>query len=186
MPARIIDGKAIAASLLEDIARRVASLTKAGVVPGLAAVLVGDDPASVTYVAGKQRDAQSVGMASFVHRLDASTQQDELIELVEQLNADPAVHGVIVQMPLPPTLDAVAAQEALDPAKDVDGLHPENAGLLTLGRPRFVPCTPLGIQVLLERSGAEVEGSHVVVVGRSQLVGRQRDRRRQRLLKLKA
>src|SRR6266516_4631142 len=142
MTARIIDGKSIATSVLGDVRRQVADLKKAGVVPGLAAVLVGADPASATYVAGKERDAQSVGMASFVHRLAASTSQEELIELVEGLNIDPAVHGIIVQMPLPPPLDPVAAQEALDPAKDVDGLHPENAGLLSLGRPRFVPCTP--------------------------------------------
>ena len=172
MAARIIDGKRIAAALLEDLAAKVADLAKVGVVPGLAAVLVGDDPASAAYVAGKEKDAHSVGMASFVHRLDSSVNQNELIGIVEQLNRDEAVHGLIVQMPLPPHLDAVAAQEALDPAKDVDALHPVNVGLLALGRPRFVPCTPLGIQVLLERSGIEVAGSHVVVVGRSQLVGR--------------
>jgi methylenetetrahydrofolate dehydrogenase (NADP+)/methenyltetrahydrofolate cyclohydrolase len=133
---------------------------------------VGDDPASAAYVAGKEKDAHAVGMASFVHRLPASTSQDELMDLVRDLNGDPAVRGIIVQMPLPPQLDAVAAQEALNPLKDVDGLHPENAGLLSQGRPRFVPCTPLGIQVLLERSGTQVDGAHVVVVGRSQLVGR--------------
>src|SRR5882672_4305551 len=156
MPARIIDGKAVAASILEEVGVRVRTLAEAGVTPGLAAVLVGDDPASATYVAGKERDAHAVGMASFVHRLPASTSQDALMDLVRDLNADPAVHGIIVQMPLPPQLDPVAAQEALSPVKDVDGLHPENAGLLTLGRPRFVPCTPLGIQVLLERSGTQV------------------------------
>lgn len=172
MTARIINGKETASSLLADMVSQVADLKKSGVVPGLAAVLVGDDPASSTYVAGKERDAQSVGMASFVHRLAASITQVELLALVHQLNADPAVHGIIVQMPLPAHLDTVAAQEALDPAKDVDGLHPANAGLLSLGRPRFIPCTPLGVQVLLERYEIPVAGSHVVVVGRSQLVGR--------------
>lgn len=172
MTARIIDGKAVASSLLADMAARVAKLKAAGIVPGLAAVLVGDDPASAAYVAGKERDARAVGMASFVHRLDAAITQGELLDLVGQLNDDPAVHGVIVQMPLPGHLDAVAAQEALNPAKDVDGLHPVSAGLLTLGRPRFVPCTPLGIQVLLEVSQIPVAGAYVVVVGRSQLVGR--------------
>lgn len=172
MPARIIDGKAVAAGALGEVAQRVRRLEAGGIRPGLAAVLANDDPGSATYVAGKERDAQSVGMASFVHRLDDAATQAELVDLVRQLNADPAVHGVIVQMPLWPHLDAVGAQEALDPTKDVDGLHPENAGLLSLGRPRFVPCTPLGIQVLLERSGIPVEGRHVVVVGRSQLVGR--------------
>lgn len=172
MSAAIIDGKAVAASVLAEVATRVQALQARGVVPGLAAVLVGDDPASVTYVAGKERDARSVGMASFVQRLPATLGQVALMELVAQLNDDPAVHGMIVQMPLPAHLDAIAAQEALNPLKDVDGLHPENAGLLSLGRPRFVPCTPLGIQVLLEHAGTKVDGAHVVVVGRSQLVGR--------------
>jgi methylenetetrahydrofolate dehydrogenase (NADP+)/methenyltetrahydrofolate cyclohydrolase len=172
MTAQIIDVKAMAADLLQEMAGRVGDLKQAGITPGLAAVLVGDDPASATYVAGKERDAHAIGIASFVHRRSAGTQQRELMDLVAELNADPAVHGIIVQMPLPGHLDPVAAQEALDPAKDVDGLTPENAGLLALGRPRFVPCTPLGIQVLLERCGVEVPGSHVVVVGRSQLVGR--------------
>jgi methylenetetrahydrofolate dehydrogenase (NADP+)/methenyltetrahydrofolate cyclohydrolase len=172
MPARIIDGKAVAASVLSDVAGRVRSLQTAGITPGLAAVLANDDPGSAAYVAGKERDAQSVGMASSVHRLAQSAGQDELMDLVRRLSDDPAVHGVIVQMPLWSHLDAVAAQEALDPRKDVDGLHPENAGLLSLGRPRFVPCTPLGIQVLLQQAGTRVESAHVVVVGRSQLVGR--------------
>jgi methylenetetrahydrofolate dehydrogenase (NADP+)/methenyltetrahydrofolate cyclohydrolase len=172
MPARIIDGKAVAASILEELSSRVRSLQESGITPGLAAVLVGDNPASAAYVAGKERDAHAVGMASFVHRLPASTSQGELMDVVRTLNDDPAVHGIIVQMPLPPQLDTVAAQEAVNPVKDIDGLHPENAGLLSLGRPRFVPCTPLGIQVLLERSGTPVDGAYVVVVGRSQLVGR--------------
>ncbi|GAC1365978.1 MAG: bifunctional methylenetetrahydrofolate dehydrogenase/methenyltetrahydrofolate cyclohydrolase FolD [Actinomycetota bacterium] len=172
MTARIIDGKAIASALLEEMSHQVDVLKKLGIVPGLAAVLVGDDPGSATYVAGKERDAHSIGMASFVHRLAASATQHQLLALVARLNTDPAVHGIIVQMPLPGHLDAVQAQEALDPAKDVDGLHPATVGLLTLGRPSFVPCTPRGIQVLLEASGIPVAGSHVVVVGRSQLVGR--------------
>ena len=172
MAARIIDGKAVATDLLQAMAGQVGELKRRGITPGLAAVLVGDDPASSTYVAGKERDAQAIGMASFVHRRPATMSQAELMDLVGTLNADPAVHGIIVQMPLPAHLDPVAAQEALNPAKDVDGLHPENAGLLALGRARFVPCTPLGIQVLLERYGVVVEGSDVVVVGRSQLVGR--------------
>jgi methylenetetrahydrofolate dehydrogenase (NADP+)/methenyltetrahydrofolate cyclohydrolase len=170
--AQIIDGKRIAAAVLEDLRAQIANLKETGITPGLAAVLVGEDPASVVYVAGKEKDARSVGMASFVHRLPETTTQAELDALVEQLNSNPAVHGIIVQMPLPPGLDAARAQETLDPAKDVDGLHPVNVGLLALGRPRFVPATPLGIQVLLQHTGVTVEGSHVVVVGRSQLVGR--------------
>lgn len=172
MTAALIDGKAAAAAIRQELARTVAGLAAAGVVPGLAAVLVGDDPASAVYVAGKERDAQAVGMASFVHRLPAQTTQGDLLDLVARLNADPAVHGIIVQMPLPGHLDAVAAQEAVHPSKDVDGLHPDNAGLLALGRPRFIPCTPLGILVLLERAGVPVPGAHAVVIGRSALVGR--------------
>ncbi|MGH2718344.1 MAG: bifunctional 5,10-methylenetetrahydrofolate dehydrogenase/5,10-methenyltetrahydrofolate cyclohydrolase [Actinomycetota bacterium] len=172
MAATIIDGKAVAAQVLAGLKGQVAALVGRGTTPGLAAVLVGDDPASAAYVAGKERDAAAVGIASFVHRLPTETSQEALLGLVAGLNADPAVHGVIVQMPLPGHLDTAAAQEALDPGKDVDGLHPQNAGLLALGRARFVPCTPLGIQWLLDSAGVTVEGSHAVVVGRSQLVGR--------------
>ncbi|HEU5004446.1 MAG TPA: bifunctional 5,10-methylenetetrahydrofolate dehydrogenase/5,10-methenyltetrahydrofolate cyclohydrolase [Actinomycetota bacterium] len=172
MTAALIDGKATAAAVRQELAGKVAALASDGIVPGLAAVLVGEDPASAVYVAGKERDATAVGMASFVHRLPAGTVQAELLDLLARLNADPAVHGIIVQMPLPGHLDTAAAQEAVDPAKDVDGLHPDNAGLLALGRPRFIPCTPLGILVLLERAGVQVSGAHAVVVGRSALVGR--------------
>lgn len=172
MTAELIDGKAVAAAVRSELAGMVATLAAAGIVPGLAAVLVGEDPASAVYVAGKERDARAVGMASFVHRLPADSSQGELLDLVDRLNADPAVHGIIVQMPLPGHLDTVAAQEAVDPSKDVDGLHPDNAGLLALGRPRFIPCTPLGILVLLERAGVQVAGAPAVVVGRSALVGR--------------
>jgi methylenetetrahydrofolate dehydrogenase (NADP+)/methenyltetrahydrofolate cyclohydrolase len=172
MGARIINGKVIAAGVRERVTERVRQLKKAGVVPGLAAVLVGDDPASRIYVTGKQKDAHSVGIESFVHALPADLRQEDLLALIDDLNADPRVHGILVQLPLPKGLDDDAAVSAVVPAKDVDGLHPENRGLLTLGRPRFVPCTPLGVQVLLEREGVETEGAHVVIVGRSQLVGR--------------
>ena len=147
-------------------------MKKRGVTPGLAAVLVGEDEASKVYVAGKEKAAAEASMASFVHRLPASTSQEKLLALIDELNRDDRVHGILVQMPLPKGLDEVVAQDAVDPRKDVDGLHPENAGLLSLGRPRFVPCTPLGVKILLERSGTKVEGAKVVVVGRSNLVGR--------------
>jgi methylenetetrahydrofolate dehydrogenase (NADP+)/methenyltetrahydrofolate cyclohydrolase len=172
MTARIIDGKAAAAEVRAQLAGEVGELATHGVIPGLAAVLVGDDPASQVYVGSKEKAAQAIGMASFVHRMPAETTQDELLARVAELNDDPAVHGIIVQLPLPRGLDPIAAQEALDFRKDVDGLTPMSAGLLALGRPRFVPCTPLGVQSLLIREGVKVEGSHTVVVGRSNLVGR--------------
>jgi methylenetetrahydrofolate dehydrogenase (NADP+)/methenyltetrahydrofolate cyclohydrolase len=170
--ARVIDGKAAAAEVRAQLSTQIQELSRVGVVPGLAAVLVGDDPGSHVYVGAKERAAHALGMASFIHRMPADTTQAELMQRVAELNADPAVHGIIVQLPLPRHLDPIAAQEALDFTKDVDGLTPMSAGLLALGRPRFVPCTPLGVQYLLAREGIKVEGSHTVVVGRSNLVGR--------------
>lgn len=170
--ATIIDGKAIAAAERERIAEQTAHLAQRGVVPGLAAVLVGDDPASHVYVRQKERMSQQVGMRSLGARLPADVSQDDLHAEIDRLNADPAVSGIIVQMPLPGQLDAVTAQERVDPRKDVDCLHPENGGRLLRGDPRFVPATPLGCQVLLQRSGIKVDGAHVVIIGRSQLVGR--------------
>lgn len=172
MPAQILDGKETAARERARIAGEVAALAARGVVPGLAAVLVGDDPASAVYVAGKERDCQSVGMASYGVRLPATATQDELHAEVDRLAADPLVSGIIVQMPLPGHLDAVAAQERTPPVKDVDGLHPANAGRLVRGDPLFVPATPLGCKVLLDAYGIATAGADVVVVGRSQLVGR--------------
>ncbi len=172
MTARIIDGKATAAAERERIAADTAELAAKDIVPGLAAILVGDDPASHVYVGQKERMCERVGMTSHGVRLSADTTQDELHDEIDRLNADPAVSGVIVQMPLPPTLDAIAAQERVDPLKDVDGLHPDNAGRLLRGDPRFVPATPLGCQVLLRTAGITVNGARVVIIGRSQLVGR--------------
>ncbi|MGH8897758.1 MAG: bifunctional 5,10-methylenetetrahydrofolate dehydrogenase/5,10-methenyltetrahydrofolate cyclohydrolase [Egibacteraceae bacterium] len=172
MSARIIDGNATAAEERGRIAAEVAELAAKGIVPGLAAVLVGDDPASHVYVNGKERDCQAVGMRSLGARLPAGIAQDELHAEIDRLNADPEVSGTIVQMPLPDHLDAIAAQERIDPDKDVDGLHPVNAGRLLRGDPLFVPATPLGVQVLLTRYGIPVAGADVVIVGRSQLVGR--------------
>ena len=172
MTARIIDGKAIAAAERERISREVAALAAEGIVPGLAAILVGDDPASEVYVRGKERDCEAVGMRSLGARLPAYTTQAELHAEIDRLNADPAVSGIIVQMPLPGHLDPIAAQERIDPAKDVDGLHPVSAGRLLRGDPLFVPATPLGCQVLLREADVPIAGAHVVIVGRSQLVGR--------------
>ncbi len=172
MTARIIDGKATAASQREQVAAEVSELAGRGIVPGLAAVLVGDDPASHVYVNGKERDCQAVGMRSLGARLPADISQDELHAEVDRLNGDPDVSGVIVQMPLPDHLDAVAAQERIDPLKDVDGLHPVNAGRLLRGDPFLVPATPLGCQVLLTTYDVPTRGANVVIIGRSQLVGR--------------
>lgn len=172
MTARIIDGKATAAAERERIAAETAELADKGIVPGLAAVLVGDDSASHVYVGQKERMCERVGMTSHGVRLPADVSQEELHAEIDRLNADDAVSGIIVQMPLPAHLDAVTAQERVDPLKDVDGLHPDSAGRLLRGDPRFVPATPLGCQVLLRTAGIAVKGAHVVIIGRSQLVGR--------------
>jgi methylenetetrahydrofolate dehydrogenase (NADP+)/methenyltetrahydrofolate cyclohydrolase len=172
MAARIIDGKAVAAAEKDRVTAEVAELAARGIIPGLAAVLVGDDPASHVYVGGKERDCEQVGMRSLGARLPAEVTQEDLHAEVERLNADPDVSGIIVQMPLPGHLDAIAAQERIDPRKDVDGLGPVSAGRLLRGDPLFVPATPLGCQVLLRVAGVEVRGADVVIVGRSQLVGR--------------
>lgn len=172
MAARTIDGKATAARVRERVAGEVSELGERGIVPGLAAVLVGDDPASHVYVAGKERDCGKVGIRSLGSRLPADVRQETLHAEIDRLNADPQVSGIIVQLPLPRHLDAVAAQERIDPAKDVDGLHPTSGGRLLRGDPVFVPATPLGCQFLLTDHDVSVAGADVVVIGRSQLVGR--------------
>jgi methylenetetrahydrofolate dehydrogenase (NADP+) / methenyltetrahydrofolate cyclohydrolase len=172
--ARIIDGKAIAAQVRTEVADRVRRLSERGVVPGFVDLLIGEDPASKTYVGMKYRSAAEAGMKAFDHFLPATASRAEALEIIENLNHDPSVHGVIVQSPLPPEspIDIFELQCAIDPMKDVDGLHPENQGLLALGRPRYVPATPAGVVELLRRERIEVDGSRVVVVGRSTLVGR--------------
>lgn len=172
MSAVVIDGKATAATERERVAGEVAELATHGVVPGLAAVLVGDDPASAVYVAGKERDCAAVGIRSHGVRLPADVGQRELLAELDRLNADPEVSGIIVQLPLPAHLDPIVAQERTSPEKDVDGLHPESAGHLVRGDVSFVPATPLGCVVLLETYDIPTAGADVVVVGRSQLVGR--------------
>ncbi len=172
MTAKLIDGKATAARERERIAGEVAELAARGHTPGLAALLVGDDPASHVYVDGKERDCAKVGIASFGSRMPTETTQEQLHSEIDRLNDDPAVSGIIVQMPLPDHLDTIAAQERIDPRKDVDGLHPVNMGRLLRGDPRYVPATPLGCRVLLETHGLDIAGSDVVIIGRSQLVGR--------------
>ena len=173
MAAEIIDGKAIAADVRAEVRREVeAHRERFGEAPGLATVLVGDDPASKIYVSGKHRASEEVGIRSVAHDLPADTTQDDLLELVEDLNDDDAVNGYIVQLPLPDHLDPGRVIAAVDPRKDVDGLTPTNAGLLVQGHDALVSATPLGVMELLRRAGAVLEGAEAVVVGRSDLVGR--------------
>jgi|SRR5947209_2854480 len=173
MTARIIDGKSIAAALRERVAAEVARLKGAhALTPGLAVVLVGKDPASEVYVRNKHKQTQAAGMASFEHVLPADVAQDELLALVARLNRDPAVHGILVQLPLPKSLDTETVIAAIDPAKDVDGLHPNNAGRLAAGLPALSPCTPLGCIVLTKSVHSSLEGMNAIVIGRSNLVGR--------------
>ena len=172
MSATVIDGKAVAAGVRERVAGEVSELRAEGVEPGLATVLVGEDPASHVYVRMKRRACEEVGIASIHHELPAATPADELRALIETLNADPAVSGILLQLPLPEGLDADDMTAAIAPEKDVDGLTPISAGLLAQGRPGLVPCTPAGVMELLAHAGVELEGSHSVVLGRSQLVGK--------------
>ncbi len=173
MAAEIIDGKALAQQVRRRVADEVAAFTAStGVVPGLTVILVGDDPASQVYVGSKQKASSGAGMNGTVLRLPVTVGQAELLATIDRLNADPAVHGILVQMPLPRHIDERAVIERVAPLKDVDGFHPENFGLLGQGSPRFVPCTPLGIRELLLHAGVETRGAHAVVLGRSQLVGK--------------
>ena len=173
MAARIIDGKAIAAQVRAEVADGVARLgAESRVTPGLAVVLVGDDPASHVYVRNKQRAATEAGMAAADHRLPADAAPGDLRAKLDELNADPAVHGILVQLPLPDHLDEKEFIQRIAPEKDVDGLHPVSMGLLLAGTPRFVPATPAGIQQMLLRSGNPPAGRHVVVCGRSDIVGK--------------
>ncbi len=172
--ARIIGGKAFAAGLREKIGREAARLKDAhGLIPGLAVVLVGENPASQVYVRNKAKQTVEVGMESFKHRLPVETGQNELLALVAKLNADPAVHGILVQLPLPDQIDSQAVLDAIDPAKDVDGFHVVNAGRLATGAGKpLVPCTPLGCLLLLRDTLGDLSGKRAVIVGRSNIVGK--------------
>ena len=173
MPAQKIDGQALAATLRAETAAAVARhLASGGRRPGLAAVIVGENPASEVYVRNKRKACEDAGMASWLHRLSADANQLQLLDLVVQLNRDPAVSGILVQLPLPKQMDETAVIRAVHPAKDVDCFHPENVGLLAAGHPRFLPCTPFGVQQMLARSGIPTAGRHVVVIGRSNIVGK--------------
>ena len=172
MTAEIIDGKQMAADLRAEIAVEVRALTAAGVTPGLVAVLVGGDAASAVYVRNKRLACDEAGMFSETLTLPAETGQDELLSIVKGLNADSRFHGILVQLPLPAHIDERAIIMAIDPDKDVDGLHPLSGGRLLEGRPRFLPATPAGVQTMLLRSGNDPSGKHVVIVGRSNIVGK--------------
>ena len=173
MPAELIDGVAIAGRVRARVAAEAAELATHGVVPGLTVVLVGDDAASAVYVASKEKACHEAGMRGQTIRLPAATTEAELLAVIDGLNADPAVHGILVQMPVPRHIDAQAVIRRIDPAKDVDGFHPVNAGKVLIGDPdAFAPCTPAGVQVLLTESGVETAGKEAVILGRSTIVGK--------------
>ena len=172
MSATLLDGKALAARVRTELTGEAARLAEAGVRPGLAVVLVGDDPASQIYVRSKTAACAQVGIKTFDHRLPATTTDAELLSLVATLNADAAVEGILIQLPLPAGLDARRVLFAVDPRKDVDGIHPENVGRLLLGQPRFVACTPFGVMKLIAEAGLPLAGANAVVVGRSNMVGK--------------
>lgn len=173
MPARLLAGKALAKTLRAEVGAGVAELReRLGRPPGLSVVLVGDDPASAVYVKNKHAACEAAGMRSEVLRMPADVSESGLLETIDRLNADATVDGILVQLPLPKHIDETKVVERVDPAKDVDGFHPVNAGLLAAGRPRFVPCTPLGIQRLLIASSVPTRGTHAVVLGRSNIVGK--------------
>ena len=172
MTARIIDGKAISAEVRAEVEREVKELAESGVTPGLATVLVGDDPASHVYVKGKRKACAAVGIESFHHELPASTPQEDLLKLLGELGSDDRVHGILVQLPLPEHIDEETILDAVPPNKDADGFHPANMGRVLAGNHVVAPATPLGIQQLLIRSNIETSGAEVVIVGRSNIVGK--------------
>lgn len=173
MTARQLDGKALAEQIRRETATEVAELFAAtGVRPCLAAVLVGSDPASEVYVRNKRRDCEQAGIESQLHRYDDALTEADLLTLIARLNADRAVHGILVQLPLPKGINAARVLESVDPSKDVDAFHPENVGRIVQGQPRFFPCTPYGVLQLLQRNGVATAGAHAVVIGRSDIVGK--------------
>ncbi len=173
MPANILDGKSLARQIRSELREEVIDFIENNVtIPTLAAVLVGDDPASEVYVRNKRRDCEEVGIGSQLHKLPAETTQEELLALIGKLNKDDAVHGILVQLPVPEQIDTDRVLEAISPAKDVDAFHPQNVGRLVQNRPVYLPCTPHGCVQLLKRNNIETSGKHVVVVGRSDIVGK--------------
>jgi methylenetetrahydrofolate dehydrogenase (NADP+)/methenyltetrahydrofolate cyclohydrolase len=169
---RVIDGKALAQKLRLEIAAETRQLATRGMVPGLAVVLVGEDPASKVYVRMKEKACRDIGIFSDEHKLPTATEEAELLALIAKLNDDPKIHGILVQLPLPAHIDTDRVLEAISPAKDVDGFHPYNVGRLAVGKPLFQPCTPFGVMKMLEAEGVELSGKEVVVIGRSNIVGK--------------
>ena len=172
MTAKIIDGKQIAADMRAKLRTDVADLAKKGIVPGLGVILVGDDPASKSYVTAKQKACEEIGIYSDDNRLSASIPQNQLMAYINRLNKDPRIHGILTQLPLPKHFDELEVLMAIDPAKDVDGFHPINVGKMVTGQNAFLPCTPHGVVQLLIKSGVKIEGANVVIVGRSNIVGK--------------
>ena len=168
----ILSGKDVSSSVYKGLSERIHALREKGITPGLAVVLVGEDPASQVYVRSKTRTFKKLDLFTQTYRLPKDTSQDELLGLIKELNNDNSYHGILVQLPLPKQIESDKVINAIDPKKDVDGFHPENAGLLAIGRPRFIPCTPKGIMRILEQYKIDLNGKHVVVVGRSNIVGR--------------
>jgi methylenetetrahydrofolate dehydrogenase (NADP+)/methenyltetrahydrofolate cyclohydrolase len=172
MTAQIIDGKQVAADMRAELKEEVAKLKEQGIVPGLGVILVGEDPASKSYVTAKERTCEEIGIYSDDNRLPAETTQEDLMALVEKMNNDAKIHGILVQLPLPKHLNEAEVLLAIDPDKDVDGFHPTNVGKMVVGEKAFLPCTPHGVIQLLLRSGVTIEGANVVIVGRSNIVGK--------------
>ena len=172
MAAIIIDGKAIAQEMQDEMKGDVEKLVEKGVTPCLEVILIGENPASKVYVRNKERACERIGILSETHRLSEDTSEEEILRLIDEFNNDPKVHGILVQLPLPDHVNEEAILNAIDPEKDVDGFHPVNVGKMVIGAPGFLPCTPHGIQKLLVRSGIETKGKHVVIVGRSNIVGK--------------
>jgi methylenetetrahydrofolate dehydrogenase (NADP+) / methenyltetrahydrofolate cyclohydrolase len=170
--AKIIDGKAIAQEMQNEMKAQVEELKKIGITPGLAVILVGDNPASRIYVRNKEKACEHIGIYSDVYRLPTSTSEGDIIALVDELNHNRSIHGILIQLPLPGHIDESKMIMKIDPDKDVDGLHPVNVGKMVIGHPSFLPCTPHGCKVLLERSGIETNGKHMVILGRSNIVGK--------------
>jgi methylenetetrahydrofolate dehydrogenase (NADP+)/methenyltetrahydrofolate cyclohydrolase len=172
MTARIIDGAKVAADMRAELKEQVAELKKKGIVPGLGVILVGEDPASKSYVTAKERACAEIGIYSDDNRLPSQTSQKDLITLIKKMNADPKINGILVQLPLPKHLNEAQVLMTISPDKDVDGFHPTNVGRMVVGEKAFLPCTPHGVIQLLIRSGVTIDGSHVVIVGRSNIVGK--------------
>ena len=168
----VLSGKDVSSSVYKGLSERIHALREKGITPGLAVVLVGEDPASQVYVRSKTKTFKKLDLFTQTYRLPNDTSQDELLDLIAELNNDNSYHGILVQLPLPKDIESDKVINAIDPKKDVDGFHPENAGLLAIGRPRFIPCTPKGIMRILEQYKIDLNGKHVVVVGRSNIVGR--------------